>query len=88
MLSEPGPRRLPRLSDGAAPVRFSPCTKSDEWIPGERYPDPRRTQFNGGFFVRGPYCAPLDVSVEGQEEPLRRWLPLGTRDRPCPPEGG
>jgi hypothetical protein len=82
--SEPGPRRPLRLSDGTFSVRFSACTESEEWIPGERYPDQRRTQFNGGFFVRGPHCAPLDVWSDGRESPLRRWLPLGTGDRPCP----
>jgi LSD1 subclass zinc finger protein len=81
-----GPRRPLRLTDGTSSVRFSSCTESDEWIPGEPYPDRRETQFNGGFFVRSAHCAPLEVWVEGQEEPLRRWLPLGTGDRPCPDE--
>jgi hypothetical protein len=81
-----GPRRPLRVSDGTSSVRFGACTKSEEWIPGKRYPDPRRTQFNGGFFVRGAHCAALEVWVKGREEPLRRWLPLGTADRPCPIE--
>jgi hypothetical protein len=83
-VSEPGPRRPLRLSDGTSSVRFSACTKSGEWIPGERYPDPRQTQFNGGFFVSGAHCAAVDVWAEGEEDPLRRWLPLGTGRRPCP----
>jgi hypothetical protein len=85
-VSEPGPRRPLRLSDGTSSVRFSACTESEEWIPGERYPDPRRTQFNGGLFVRGAHCAAVDVWAEGEEEPLRRWLPLGTGSHPCPAE--
>jgi hypothetical protein len=84
--SEPGPRRPLRLSDGTWSVRFIPCTRSEEWLPGERYPDPRGTQFNGGFFVRGPHCAAVDVWADGTQEAKRRWLPLGTGDRPCPSE--
>ena len=85
--SEPGPRRPLRLSDGTWSVRFSACTSSEEWVPGEQYPDTRATQFNGGFFVRGAHCAPLDVWPDGQEEPVRRWLSLGTGEKPCPLEG-
>jgi hypothetical protein len=85
-VDEPGPRRPLRLSDGTWSAQFSACTRAEEWIPGKAYPDPRKTQFNGGFFVRGAHCAPLDVWAYGQEEPLRRWLPLGTGDRPCPAE--
>jgi hypothetical protein len=87
-VSEPGPQRPLRLSDGTTSVRFTACTRSDQWIPGKPYPDKRETQFNGGLFIRGAHCAPLDVWVDGQEEPLRRWFPLGTGDRPCPVEGG
>jgi hypothetical protein len=85
-VTERGPPRPLRLSDGTWSVRFTACTSSEEWVPGERYPDTRKTQFNGGFFVRGAHCAPLDVWTDGQEEPLRRWLSLGTGDRPCPAE--
>jgi hypothetical protein len=67
-VSERGPRRPLRLSDGSWSVRFSACTSSEEWIPGKPYPDPQKTQFNGGFFVRGAHCASLDVWADGQEE--------------------
>jgi hypothetical protein len=85
-VSGPVRRRPVRLSDGTRSVRFSACAESEEWIPGERYPDPRETQFNGGLFIGGAHCAAVDVWVEGEEEPLRRWLPLGTGPRPCPAE--
>jgi hypothetical protein len=66
-------------------ARLSACARSEEWAQGRPYPDPRETQFNGGFFVRGAHCALLNVWVEGQPEPLRLGLPFGTGDRPCPP---
>jgi hypothetical protein len=83
----PGPRRPLRLSDGTSSVRFRACTEYEDWSPGHPYPDSRETQFNGGFFVRGAHCAPLEAWVEGRAEPLRFGLPFGTGDRPCPPSG-
>jgi hypothetical protein len=80
----PGPRRPLRLADGTWSVRFSACARGEGWSQGRSYPDPDQTQFNGGFFVRGAHCAPLDVWTAGAEAPVRRWLPLGTGDRPCP----
>jgi LSD1 subclass zinc finger protein len=83
--SRPGPRRPLRLSDGSSSVRFSACTRSEEWAEGRPYPDPRETQFNGGFFVRDAQCASLDVWVEGRAEPLQLSLGLDGGDRRCPP---
>ena len=73
-----------RLSDGTSSVRFSACAQGEEWAPGQPYPDPNETQFNGGFFVRGAHCASLEVWADGQENPLLLALGLGTGDRPCP----
>ena len=80
----PGPKRSLRLSDGTFSVRFRACEQGEEWAPGQPYPDPNETQFNGGFFVRGAHCAWLEVWVDGQESPLPLALGLGTGDRPCP----
>ena len=55
-----GPKRPLRLADGASSVRFSACTRSEEWASGRPYPDPKETQFNGGFFVRDAHCAALE----------------------------
>jgi hypothetical protein len=41
----------------------------------------RYTQFNGGFRVKRPQCARIDVWVGQRKRPLRRYLPLG---RSCP----
>ncbi len=79
-----GPNRPLRLSDGTSSVRFSACAQGEEWAPGQPYPDPNETQFNGGFFVRGAHCASLEVWVDGQASPLQLALGLGTGDRPCP----
>ncbi len=84
-LSGPGPRRPLRLSDGVSAVRFSACARGI--VAGTRVKDAAESQFNGGFFVRGAHCAPIEVWVEGREEPLRRWLPFGTGARPCPAAG-
>jgi len=81
-LSAPGPRRPLRLSDGVSAVGFTACAKGI--VAGSRVKGASESQFNGGFFVRGAHCAPIEVWVEGREEPLRRWLPFGTGDRPCP----
>jgi hypothetical protein len=81
-LSDPGPRRPLRLSDGVSAVRFRACAKGI--VAGTRVKGASESQFNGGFFVRGAHCAPIEVWVEGREEPLRRWLPFGTGGRPCP----
>jgi hypothetical protein len=81
-LSGPGPRRPLRLSDGVSAVRFRACAKGI--VAGTRVKGASESQFNGGFFVRGAHCAPIEVWVEGREEPLRRWLPFGTGGRPCP----
>jgi len=81
-----GPRRPLRLSDGTSSARFSACTESEEWASGRPYPDPKETQFNGGFFVRGAHCATLEVWVDGQEGPLPLTLGLGTGGRACPAE--
>jgi hypothetical protein len=81
-LSGPGPRRPLRLSDGVSAVRFRACPKGI--VAGARVKGASESQFNGGFFVRGAHCAPIEVWVEGREEPLRRWLPFGTGGRPCP----
>jgi len=78
----PGPRRPLRLSDGVSVVRFSACARGI--VAGTRVKGASESQFNGGFFVRGAHCAPIEVWVEGREEPLRRWLPFGTGGRPCP----
>jgi hypothetical protein len=72
----PGPKRDLRLSDGTSSVRFEACTAS------EPYPGEHETQFNGGFFVRGPQCALLDVWVEGQTGPSRLGVEIG--GQPCP----
>jgi hypothetical protein len=78
-----GPDRPLRFSDGTSSVLFKACTKSQEW--GNRpYPDPRKTQFNGGFFVRGAHCAALEVWVNGRAEPARLRLGFGMGGRPCP----
>jgi hypothetical protein len=82
----PGPQRPLRLSDGTSSARLSACARSEQWARGQPYPDPRETQFNGGFFVRGAHCALLEAWVEGETEPLGLGLPFGTHDRPCPPE--
>jgi hypothetical protein len=71
-----GPKRDFRLSDGTSSVRFEACTAS------QPYPGEHETQFNGGFFVRGPQCALLDVWVEGQTGPSRLGVEIG--GRPCP----
>jgi hypothetical protein len=76
-----GPRRPLRLSDGTSSVRFSACSESEGWSPGQPYPDPRETQFNGGFFVGGAQCASLEAWVERRAEPLRFGLPFGTGER-------
>ena len=81
-MSGPGPRRPLRLSDGVSAVRFRACAKGI--VAGTRVKGASESQFNGGFFVRGAHCAPIEVWVEGREEPLRRWLPFGTGGRPCP----
>jgi hypothetical protein len=81
-LSGPGPHRPLRLSDGVSAVRFTACAKGI--VAGTRVKGAAESQFNGGFFVRGAHCAPIEVWVEGREEPLRRWLPFGTGGRPCP----
>jgi hypothetical protein len=82
---EPGPMRPLRFADGTPSVRFSACRPGEEW--GERpYPDPRETQFNGGFFVRGAQCATLDVWVDGVAERSRLELGFGRGGRPCPAE--
>src|SRR6266508_3988651 len=73
-LSGPGPRRSLRLSDGVSAVRFTACAKGI--VAGTRVEGASESQFNGGFFVRGAHCAPIEVWVEGREEPLRRWLPF------------
>ena len=78
----PGPKRELRLSDGTSSVRFEACTASQEWVDGKPYPDEHETQFNGGFFVRGPQCALLDVWIEGQTGPSRFGVEIG--GRPCP----
>jgi hypothetical protein len=78
-----GPDRPLRFSDGTASVLFKACTRSQEW--GNRpYPDPRETQFNGGFFVRGAHCATLEVWIDGRAEPARLRLGFGMGGRPCP----
>jgi hypothetical protein len=82
----PGPKRPLRLSDGTSSARFSACTRSEEWTPGQAYPDPQETQFNGGFFVRGAHCAPLEVWIDGRADPLPLTLGFGTGGRPCPAE--
>jgi hypothetical protein len=84
-MSSPGPRRPLRLSDGVSVVRFSACARGI--VAGTRVKGASESQFNGGFFVRGAHCAPIEVWVEGREEPLRRWLPFGTGGRPCPAGG-
>jgi hypothetical protein len=81
-LSGPGPRRPLRLSDGVSAVRFSACPRGI--VAGTRVKGASESQFNGGFFVRGAHCARVEVWIEGREAPLRRWLPFGTGDRPCP----
>ena len=81
-----GPKRPLRLADGASSVRFSACTPSEEWASGRPYPDPKETQFNGGFFVRDAHCAALEVWVDGRADPLSLTLGLGTGRRPCPVE--
>jgi hypothetical protein len=78
----PGPRRPLRFSDGVSAVRFRACAKGI--VAGTRVKGASESQFNGGFFVRGAHCAAIDVWVEGREEPIRRWLPFGVGDRPCP----
>jgi hypothetical protein len=70
-----GPRRPLRFSDGTSSARLSACPDAD-------------SQFNGGAVVRGAHCAPIQVWIEGLEQPLRGWLPFGTLHRPCPPSGG
>jgi hypothetical protein len=85
-LSGPGPRRPPRLSDGVSAVRFKACAKGI--VAGTRVKGASESQFNGGFFVRGAHCAPIEVWVEGREGPLRRQLPFGTGGRPCPADRG
>jgi hypothetical protein len=77
-----GPRRPLRLSDGVSSVKFSACPKGI--VAGTRVNGVSESQFNGGFFVRGAHCAPIEVWVDGRKEPLRRWLPFGTGSRPCP----
>jgi hypothetical protein len=84
-LSTAGPRRPLRLSDGTSSVRFSACTRSEEWSPGQPYPEPRETQFNGALIVRGAHCASLEVWVEGQAQPMALGVPFGTGDRACTP---
>jgi hypothetical protein len=81
-----GPKRPLRLTDGTSSVRFSACTRSEEWASGRPYPDPKETQFNGGFFVRGAHCAALEVWVDGRADPLSLTLGFGTGRRPCPVE--
>ena len=81
-----GPKRPLRLADGASSVRFSACTPSEEWASGRPYPDPKETQFNGGFFVRVAHCAALEVWVDGRADPMSLTLGLGTGRRRCPVE--
>jgi hypothetical protein len=81
-MSGPGPRRPLRLSDGVSAVRFTACARG--MVAGTRVKGASESQFNGGFFVRGAHCAPIEVWVEGREEPVQRWLPFGTGGRPCP----
>jgi hypothetical protein len=77
-----GPRRPLRFSDGVSAVRFRACAEGV--VAGTRVRGASESQFNGGFFVRGAHCAPIEVWREGREQPLRRWLPFGTGGRPCP----
>lgn len=81
-----GPKRPLRLADGASSVRFSACTPSEELASGRPYPDPKETQFNGGFFVRVAHCAALEVWVDGRADPMSLTLGLGTGRRRCPVE--
>jgi hypothetical protein len=82
----PGPgARLWRLSDGTSSVRFSACSRSGAEYPGPGGYPGRETQFNGGFFIRDAHCAAIEVWTKGRTKPIRRWLPFGVGDRPCPP---
>jgi hypothetical protein len=83
--SAPGPPRPLRFSDGVSTVRFSACPEGV--VAGTKVKGASESQFNGGFFVRGAHCGPLEVWIKGREEPLRRWLPFGTGTAPCPPRG-
>jgi hypothetical protein len=83
--SGPGPRRPLRFSDGTSSVRFSACSRSGAEYPGPGGYPGRKTQFNGGFFVRGAHCAAIEVLTEARTNPIRRWLPFGIGDRACPP---
>jgi len=79
----PGPKRPLRLSDGTSSTRFNACTRSEEWAGGRPYPDPKETQFNGGFFVRGAHCTTLEVWIDGRAGPLPLTLGFGTGGQPC-----
>jgi hypothetical protein len=58
-----------RVSAGASNVTFKPCAAS-------RYPG-GRTQFAGGFIVKGAQCAEIDVQPLGSPTATRRHVPFG-----------
>jgi hypothetical protein len=59
-------RRTPRLSDGHSSVRLTACRDERP-----------HTQFNGGFLVRWPHCARLEVFSGGER--LDAAIPFGER---------
>jgi hypothetical protein len=59
-------RRPPRLSDGDRSVRLTACADEQP-----------HTQFNGGFIVRWPHCARLEVYGAGERHEAA--IPFGTR---------
>lgn len=57
-----------RVSDGAAAITFRACPRGR---------NPGWTQFAGGFMVRGPQCALVEVRARGSARWLRRRIPFG-----------
>jgi len=64
--------RVHKVSEGDASVRFVPCAATRSPFPQAQRGE---TQFNGGFFVAGPVCATVEVSVKGVT-PVSARLPL------------
>lgn len=59
------------LADGTAAVTFKACAD-------------HLTQFNGTFIVAGPRCVAIEIRQRASIRGVRRYLPFGTGDEPCP----
>lgn len=68
------PRRGPDY--GPRAVTFKACPH-DQAAWNYNGPVGRWTGFVAGFLVRGPHCAPIEVWVEGREQPLRQLISFG-----------